>query len=124
VVFQDPEIKRLNNALSLIAKSGVNVQVPLEYDPAIDGPYEHESDNELFVLKGDYVNSVKGEHLVRSLNIYIVGERQPIIDALYDNGFLAELAKQSTLKQHKYYHFRLHPNNKIIGAIAIPSQLL
>ncbi len=125
VVFDKPEITRLNTALDSLKALGVNVQNKLDYSPEKDGPYQHKTDNELFILKSDYELSVRLEDLIQPLNIYIVGDRQSTIDALYDNGFIAEIARESKINTSDYSHFRIYPkNNDINGSIAIPTTLL
>jgi hypothetical protein len=125
VFFEKPDMIRLNTALESLRSRGVNVQNKLDYSPEKDGPYQHKTDNELFILKIDYELSVKSNDLIQPLNIYIVGDRQPTIDALYDNGFIAEIARESKLKSFDYSHFRIYPkNNDISGSIAIPTILL
>lgn len=125
VVFEKPEMTRLNAALDHLKSTGVNVQNKLDYSPEKDGPYQHETDNELFILQSDYELSVRLNDLIQPLNIYIVGDRQPTIDALYDNGFIAEIARESKFNTSDYSHFRIYPkNNDINGSIAIPTILL
>ena len=124
-VFDKPEITRLNSALDSLKALNVNVQNKLDYSPEKDGPYQHKTDNELFILKSDYELSVRLDDLIHPLNIYIVGDRQPTIDALYDNGFIAEIARESKINTSDYSHFRIYPkNNNINGSIAIPTILL
>ncbi|MFQ3190911.1 MAG: hypothetical protein ACI936_002047 [Paraglaciecola sp.] len=124
VIFKESEMSRLNTALDSIKLKGVHVQKRLDYSPEDNGPYQHQYDSELFILKQDYELSVKSDKLIHSLNIYIVGEKQPIIDELYDNGFIAEIVRESKMNTVHYSNFRIYPGNNINGAIAIPSVLL
>ena len=94
-VFDKPDLKRLQIAFKACSALGVNVQAPLDYNPEMNGPYPHKTNWELFVLKGDYEASVKDEKLKQGLNIYIVGDRQPLIDLLYLNGIIAEVVRES-----------------------------
>jgi hypothetical protein len=124
VVFEQPEISRLNTALDLIAAAGVKVQVPLDYDPVTNGPYDHKLNRELFILKSDYVLSVDSDKLKRTLSLYMVGDRQPIIDILFQNGFISEVANKSSLDDCHYTHLRIYPKNNVLESIGIPTKFL
>lgn len=121
-VFEKSEVYRLNEALDSTEKLGFNVQRLLDYNPDDSGSYEPETDREVFILKRDYQLSVNEAKLTGPLNIYVVGDRQEIIDLLYSHGFLMEIAGESNVQA--YSHLRIYPHNKFDGAVGIPTSLL
>lgn len=124
ISYDQSDVARLTSSLESMAKFSLTVQVPLDYNAELKGPYQHETNNELLILKTDYDASIKSNKLVDVLDVYMVGDRQPVIDTLFEKGFLAELTQFSEIDSNKYTHFRLYPKNNVEGVIALPTHLL
>lgn len=124
VVHDKTELERLDRALELLKTMDINVQVPLDYNTELDGPYQNKSNKEVFILKTDFDLSVFEEELTEPLNIYVVGERQMTIDVFYSNGLIAEIANQNVSNGIALCHLRIYPQNQISGKVAIPSKFL
>jgi hypothetical protein len=60
---------------------------------------------------------------IKSLSFYVVGDSQTVIDVFFKQGFLLQLVKGSKDNGVSYSHFKIFPENKYTGKIALTNLL-
>lgn len=121
--FKNSAKQRFNTATDVLKEKNWSISLPLSHDETLDGPYQSDKEKELFVIKTDWddVFNDQGE-LIKPLTLSVVSTPQEAIDSLYSQGFILAKDASTTNIKGSYHHYKLFPENKYNGAIAIPSQ--
>lgn len=104
------------------------VNVPLDYDPTVNGAYQPKEEKDIFSFEMDWSNSFcKSGALSKPLRLYSTEVLQEIVDAFYEHGFyvLVQNKAQSENKNSEliwHYSFDIYPNDKPENGIEIPSK--
>jgi hypothetical protein len=122
--FSQTEKQRFDSAMCHLALEDWFISLPIKHDKESDAPYRPIRKKEIFTTKWYWDSTFNEQNkLTKPFSIFVVSNPQPVIDYLYDYGFVLTMGLSSHDNEgNDYYQYQLFPNNNYYGDIAIPSK--